>query len=411
MTERSYEWEEGAELKDHTKKKHAILGEYFREYLITRCQLPQREKFRLAVVDGFAGGGLYKCGTYGSPILFVDTLVKTTNEINIRRATQSLRPIEIECLLILNDRKRDVLELLKANLTPHLAGAPTAAPNLRLFVEYHNESFETLYPTVKARIKQAKCSNVFFNLDQCGYTHATAPLLRDIMTSWQKAEILLTFMIASLLAYLSPDKDKTGAQLEPAIREKIDAIRRDQGLLQKQLWLGECEKIVFDHLRSCAPYVSPFSIANPDGWKYWLMHFANSYRARQVYNNILHADGLAQAHFGRFGLNMLAYDAQAGGGQLYIFDTNSRIQAIESLNQDIPRFIAESGDMMSVEEFYAAAYSETPAHSDDIHKSIIENPEIEVITPNGGKRREASAIDVGDTLKLKSQRSILFGFK
>lgn len=162
MTERSYEWEEGAELKDHTKKKHAILGEYFRQYLITRCQLPQREKFRLAVVDGFAGGGLYKCGTYGSPILFVDTLVKTTNEINIRRATQSLRPIEIECLLILNDRKRDVLELLKTNLTPHLAGAPAAAPNLRLFVDYHNESFESLYPTVKARIKQAKCSNVFF---------------------------------------------------------------------------------------------------------------------------------------------------------------------------------------------------------------------------------------------------------
>lgn len=64
-----------------------------------------------------------------------------------------------------------------------------------------------------------------------------------------------------------------------------------------------------------------------------------------------------------------------------------------------------------MEEFYAAAYSETPAHSEAIHKSIIHNPEIEVITPNGGKRREASAVDVGDTLKLKSQRCVLFGFK
>jgi len=238
MTERSYEWEEGAELKDHTKKKHAILGEYFRQYLITRCQLPQREKFRLAVVDGFAGGGLYKCGAYGSPILFIDTLVKATNEINARRAAQSMKPIEIECLLILNDRERDVFELLQKNVSPHKAGAPTAAPNLHLVVEFYNEAFETLYPVVKARIKRANCSNVIFNLDQCGYTHVTAQVIRDIMTSWQKAEVVLTFMVSSLLAYLSPDKDKTGAQLEPAVREKIDAILRDQGLLAKQQWLG-----------------------------------------------------------------------------------------------------------------------------------------------------------------------------
>ncbi|MCR6700932.1 MAG: three-Cys-motif partner protein TcmP [Dokdonella sp.] len=300
---------------------------------------------------------------------------------------------------------------LKKNVSNYLSEAGGTGPNLKLVVEYHSESFESLYPTIKARIKQAKCSNIIFNLDQCGYTHVTAQLIRDIMTSWQKAEVLLTFMISTLLAYLSPDKEKGGARLDPVVREKIDTVLRDQGLLKKQEWLGECEKIVFDHLRSCAPYVSPFSIANPDGWKYWLMHFANSYRARQVYNNVLHADGLAQAHFGRLGLNMLAYDALAGGGQLYIFDRSSRVQAIESLNHDIPRFIAESGDMMGVEEFYAAAYSETPAHSDDIHKSIIDNPDIEVITPNGGRRREAKTIDVGDTLKLKSQRSIIFGFK
>ncbi|MES1942574.1 hypothetical protein PC39_00565 [Salinisphaera sp. PC39] len=71
--------------------------------------------------------------------------------------------------------------------------------------------------------------------------------------------------------------------------------------------------------------------------------------------------------------------------------------------------IAESGDAISIEDFYAAAYSETPAHSDDIHESMITNPEIEVITPNGGKRREASAIKVNDTLKLTSQRVFSFG--
>ena len=73
-------------------------------------------------------------------------------------------------------------------------------------------------------------------------------------------------------------------------------------------WLGTAEKIVFDAFRLCATYVSPFSINNPGGWRYWLIHFANAYRARQDYNNILHDNASLQAHFGRSGLNMLSFD-------------------------------------------------------------------------------------------------------
>ena len=62
------------------------------------------------------------------------------------------------------------------------------------------------------------------------------------------------------------------------------------GMMTRNEWLGTAERTVFDAFRLCAPYVSPFSINNPDGWRYWLIHFANTYRARQVYNNILHGN-------------------------------------------------------------------------------------------------------------------------
>ena len=42
---------------------------------------------------------------------------------------------------------------------------------------------------------------------------------------------------------------------------------------------------------------------------------------------------------------------------------------------------------MVMSDFYECAYSETPAHTDDIHDMIIENPELEVITEAGGSRR------------------------
>ena len=72
--------------------------------------------------------------------------------------------------------------------------------------------------------------------------------------------------------------------------------------------------------------------------------------------------------------------------------------------------MAESGDTLTMQDFYASAYSQTPAHSDDIHEMIIANPDMEVITDGGGKRRQAHTIKAGDTLKLVSQKSMFFMF-
>ncbi|MCF6210602.1 MAG: three-Cys-motif partner protein TcmP [Gammaproteobacteria bacterium] len=410
MTRKSYDWDGGAKLEEHTKKKHFILREYFREYLITRCQLPQQEKFRLAIVDGFTGAGLYKCGSFGSPMIFVNVLTKTANEINLHRLSQGMRLIIIECLLIFNDQDKFVIDQLRENIAPLFVTTKDDNENIYIETEFLNNSFEVIYPQIKQRLLSAKYHNVLFNLDQCGYSHVPSNIIRDIVNSWRSAEVLLTFMISSLLAYLSPQKEVSGVPLEAVVKGKIDSLLKNGGeLLGKAQWLGEAEKIVYSHYKSCATYVSPFSINNPKGWRYWLMHFASSYRARQVYNNILHQDGESQAHFGRSGLHMLSYNSQ-NEGQLYLFNNSSRQSAKEALYNDIPRFVAESGDTLAMQDFYAAAYSETPAHSDDIHEMIIENPDMEVITESGGKRRQPNTVKAGDTLKLKSQKSMFFMF-
>lgn len=410
MARKDYDWDGGAELEAHTKKKHSILREYFRQYLIIRCQLPQQEKFRLAIVDGFSGAGLYKCGNFGSPLIFVDVLSKTTKEINLHRTSQGIRPIQIECLLLLNDKDKPAIEQLRKNIAPHLIAAKENSQNLYIEPEFMNDEFEAIYPQIKQRLKAAKCSNVLFNLDQCGYKHVTSTIIKDIVASWRSAEVLLTFMISSMLAYLSPRMEASGVPLEPGMQQKIDALLADgDALLGKKQWLGEAEKIAYAYLNDCATYVSPFSIQNPGGWQYWLMHFANAYRARQVFNDVLHKDGASQAHYGRSGLNMLSYSPQ-DEVQLYLFSNDSRQSAKEALYDDIPRLVAKSGDTLAMQDFYAAAYSQTPAHSDDIHEMIIENPDMEVITDAGGKRRRANTIKASDTLKLKSQKSMFFMF-
>ena len=129
------------------------------------------DRFRLAVVDGFAGGGRYKCGAPGSPIIFIEELNRATRAINIHRAEQNLPLINIECLLILNDNEKPVVELLKQNVTPVLMESVQSNDHLTIRVEYLCTEFEKAYPEIKAFLQHYRIANVVFNLDQCGHSH------------------------------------------------------------------------------------------------------------------------------------------------------------------------------------------------------------------------------------------------
>ena len=405
MVEKRYEWADGAKLEEHSRRKHKILREYVFDYLTVRCRLPQQERFRLAIIDGFAGGGRYQCGSPGSPLIFIEELKRAVDAVNTQRAVQGLGAVEVECLLIFNDASRDVIELLKTHVVPMQAEASQHCPKLHLRVEYLNEFFEAAYPDIKRLLGQGRYRSVIFNLDQCGHSHVERNTILDIMHSYPAAEIFYTFVISSLLAFLQKDQpERLRAQLDHLGLTSNDIQALDALMSQKD-WLGTAEKIVFDAFRLCAPYVSPFSINNPGGWRYWLIHFANAYRARQVYNNILHDNASLQAHFGRSGLNMLSYDPKHDEGMLYLFDISGRASAKNQLLGDIPRLITESGDAMPVMDFYESIYNITPAHADDVHAAIIENPDLEVITPAGGGRRKANTIGVDDVIKMKKQIS------
>lgn len=405
MVEKPYAWEEGAKLEEHTKRKHRIVRQYFADYLQIRCQLPQQEKFRLSVVDGFAGGGRYKDGEPGSPLIFIEELQRASVAFNARRLGQHLRPIEIECLLIVNELDPKVLDVLKTHVTPQEVQARQEAPKLHLRVEFLNHPFQAAYPLIKDLLRRGGYGNVIFNLDQCGHSRVERETLLNVMRSFPRAEVIYTFMIEALLVFLQKaDPERLRRQLG-YLNLGANALQSlDGNVVSNNAWLGAAERVVFNAFHGCAPFVSPFAIYNPNGWRYWLIHFANSYRARQAYNNVLHENMNAQAHFGRADLHMLSYDP-AKEGQLYLFDQPGRAIAKSQLLVDIPRNIAEHGDAISVGDFYAGIYNTTPAHSDDINSAIIESEDVEVITPTGGVRRVGHAIETSDTIKLRAQRS------
>lgn len=405
MVAKPYAWEAGATLEDHTKRKHKILREYFARYLAVRCQRPQQTRFRLAIIEGFAGGGRYACGTAGSPLIFVEELRSATEEFNLKRASEGMAPLEIECLLVLNDATPEVVALLRDHMEPVLAAAKAEVPKLHLHAKYMNQPFDEAYPAIKQFLERAGYRNVLFNLDQCGHSHVDPKTIVDVMRSFASAEIFYTFAIESLLTFLPKSDPKLLSAQLGFLGVPTGDLDQLAGLMSNQTWLGAAERMVFESFRNCAPYVSPFSINNPDGWRYWFIHFANFYRARQEYNNMLHKNSSMQAHFGRSGLHMLSYNPTDQNNELYLFDVSGRSAAQEQLAEDIPRLVTDFGDAVSVAEFYESIYNMTPAHMDDIHAAIIKNPDLEVITEAGGERRKARTIGPGDTLRMKRQRT------
>lgn len=316
-----------------------------------------------------------------------------------------MAPLEIECFLILNDSEPGTISILKNNVEPIVASSRSEVPKLHLKTAYFEKSFEALYPEIKTLLKQGRYQNVLFNLDQYGHSDVKLSTIADIGVSFTSAEIFYTFAISSLLTFLHKNNSVRLVKQLGFLGVTHADVSSLEGQMSKNEWLGAAERLVFECFRGCAQFVSPFSINNPDGWRYWLVHFANNnYRARQEYNNVLHENSSMQAHFGRSGLNMLSFDPSCEGA-LYLFDVSGRENAKQQLLEDIPRLVTEFGDAVPVSQFYGNIYNMTPAHMDDIHAAMIENPDLEVLTETGGLRRKPNTIKPDDTLRMKQQRT------
>jgi three-Cys-motif partner protein len=407
MVKVKYNWLNGAKLPDHSAKKLKVLREYVADYIRIRCQIPQQRVFRLAFVDGFAGGGRYSEGEPGSPLVFLQEVIKATQEINLKRSAEGFAALEIQCLCLVNELDSEVLGMLWQELQP-LKVEANQTPNLSLVLEKMNLPFEEAYPAMKTRLQASNINSVLFNLDQCGHSLVDSSTIRDIMQSFGSPEVFYTVAIEAFLAFLQKENSKRLALQFASFGGNMKTIQSTQ--LTDQKWLGEAEKLVFAALRDCAPHLSPFSIHNPDGWQYWLVHFVKSHKGREAFNNVLHRNSNMQAHYGRSGLRMLAYKPEEEQN-LFLFDKAGRERSIVELQSDIPDLIAKNGDSLIMGEFLEQVYSQTPAHGDDIRASIIKHPDIEVVTPRSGIRQKAGQIQLDDLIRLKAQHSFwsMFG--
>jgi len=148
-------------------------------------------------------------------------------------------------------------------------------------------------------------------------------------------------------------------------------------VISKQAWLGAAERIVFNAFRGMRRLRQPLFNSQSAGLAILAYSFRQfGTRPRQEYNNILHQNSSSQAHFGRSGLHMLAYDPSEADSMLYVFDEAGRAQAKLQLHDDIPRMITNYGRCHSgvAISMRASTTQTSPRNMLDINSAIIDNP-------------------------------------
>src|SRR5579862_5056131 len=99
MSDLHHQWRVGEQppiIRAHSLAKHRVLGQYLSRYVDVLTSNPNIPEFRLTLVDGFAGGGLYRDWQtneerLGSPLLMLNAMRDATATAKARRSKTDFR--------------------------------------------------------------------------------------------------------------------------------------------------------------------------------------------------------------------------------------------------------------------------------------------------------------------------------
>jgi three-Cys-motif partner protein len=397
MSDEHHEWLIGSIpplIRPHSLAKHRVLDQYLRRYVEVLTSNPKVPDFRLTLVDGFSGGGLYLDSVTGeerpgSPLLMLRAMQQAAAAAQERRSKEFHLDVEyffIEKSQPAFDHLKLMLEKsefrsLIGNRITQIRGA---------FVDHVD--------AIIRRVKERKRGErAIFVLDQCGYTDVPLSAIRSILHSLDNAEVILTFAVDSLIDYMAAN------DLTQKILEKIGiSLRSEQILTMKALrdsrWIIQT-RLIEEIKRGASPqHFTPFFIRSKDAHRdYWLLHLSGHSRARDVMVGLHWKENTSFIHYGRSGMSMLGYDPDEDPRITrqkclpeFCFDQSARASTEAALFDELPAKISALKDGTSFQRFFADVTNETPATSDimgDVLIDLARQGVIEIRDADGRARR------------------------
>ncbi len=423
MTRSHYGWRQNgphAAIKQHSVAKHEVLRAYLVKYIQTLASAPHQEELRLTLVDGFAGGGVYqhestKAQVLGSPFIFINAVKEAEALINLARQ----KPLRMNVNYFFVEKEKEPFELLRKTL--HEQGYEK---RIGVDIALLNNCFELEAEGIRKfiRTKNPRSGRSIFFLDQYGYKDVPAPLIRLILSELPSAEIILTFNVDSFINYAT-DSSTTSSLLQQigipdVLRGRtIDDIKKNEK--DFRLYIQSC--LYRGLVEACgARYYTPFFIRTEGHGDYWLVHLSQHPRARDVMTWVHWEKNNNFIHYGGSGIDMfqvLGYSANRDGsytGQQelgFCFDDLAANSSITALMEQLPRIIYANQDGILFGETFATTCNTSPADSSKYKEAVarlVQEKEIEIVTPDGGRRFKANRITDKDQLRPPRQKTFVF---
>lgn len=416
MAKGGYTWsiDDPGPLGDHSKAKHDVYREYLRRYLRERTKVIGFDRYRINVVDGFAGGGIYVTGRdrrpyYGSPVILIETLREMQDELQARQQ----KPFLLDYRVHLVDADTAALDTLQKVLSRR--GLDGLIGN-RVFL--HHATFRDALPSLLQDV-QGRGKTIFL-LDQYGYTDVPFGLLDRIFRDLDKPEVILTFAFDHLRAFVQEYKalDRALTQIGAGglPQDEYDAAVGLPGGVEFliQRWMHGA-------FLKTAGYFTPFFVtsrgdaataSSGSNLACWLLHLSAHPRARDVMTALHWELHNHFAHFGGAGQHMLGFDpAQAPGAlQPFLFDDDARTRTGVALFQDIPREVAAHPEGVAFDQFHAKVCNGSPADSRIMREVIgrlAAERVIEVRTATGSAKRNPGSLQPSDRLIVPRQTTLI----
>lgn len=415
MARKHYKWIPGEQpppLGRHSIAKHNVLRAYLEKYVAILAGRPVQEQLRLTLVDGFAGGGVYRHPDSGeripgSPLIMLEAMCAAeaaAKESRLKGFCLDVEYFFIEKIPLTVDYLRNELHEDKC--------ARTRADRIQVLPGCFSEHLDSILSRIEQR---GRSRRVIFVLDQYGFSDVRMADLRTIFHRLPKAEVILTIAIDWLIDHWTNsaryDQILTGLGIElPA--SIITKVKQGQ----PTEWREVIQHLLHRELyrQSGATYYTPFFVFSPEAHRaYWLLHLSGHSKARDVMMQLHWELENHFQHFGQAGFCMLGYDPRKDLERLgyrklpFGFDSFAEEATRLALMEQLPQRIASRSDGIRFDTFFSEVVNETPATKHMIANGISAltlEKELEVRTSDGKLRRNGVQIQDEDIILRPRQR-------
>ena len=399
------------EIEPHSKAKLSVLRGYLRAYFDRLGGTVHRREFKLDLVDGFCGGGVYRDGDgllVGSPLI----MLEESRDAKKRLVQGRTKPLAFDFKHYFIDKEQAHADYLNQELVNrgHLPGND---------ISMQVGEFENLAPAIIDSIsrRQPRAGRSIFLLDQCGYSDVSLRLIRRILSELPAAEVIVTIAADALFNFMN-----TTPRFLRSVAPLFLGEAQIRAWLEQQSDSGRAvvQRAFRRHMRDMtgAGFDTPFFIKPADSRRaLWFVHLSRHPTARDVMIQRHWAERSTFEHYGPAGLRMMGWDALNDEPDLFRFadDDQTRLHTalLESLPPEIHALASETP--VSVETMRCMFANDTAARFHDLDQVVIDlfrGKDVDILDARGRRRgsglkrlRHDDRIAVPHQLSLWTPRS------